>query len=560
MRTLFLSLAAVLAMRHSSAAPDPKTAAQNALQAMQKSVAVTEKVAQCNSCHHSTLPPLAYAIARSRGLEFSESLAQASENRSLQPLRSSELIGSGALLIDPSLNDGLQLLAARASGLPPSVLTTVMARRVASWQHPGGFWKSFDNRPPASVSPVTATALAAGGLAAYLPPAESEPRLAQARAWLKTTAAFNTEDLTFRLLGLYWTHAPAADIERAARDLTAAQRPDGSWGQTPSRPSDAYATGQALSALQITHTADAAVIQKGLQYLLQTQKADGTWHVPTRLHTYIPVSPPYFDTAFPYAKDQIMSMYGTTWSAMALMLSLPEKASALKVNPQWAFAAEPWMETVVHGSVADLEKALDGGLNPNTATPEGLSMLMLAASQPEKVQLLLRRGADAQARMKNGFTTVLVASSYGGSRPVLEALVNAGAPVMPQGKVMFNASPLVFASLGDRDALDFLIRHGGNPKKPMLLVGQVSASPAQMAATRGDVPMMQLLLDAGVPLVGGDGVPLLTFAAISNQADVVKLLLERGAQPDAADVFKVTARQHAASIEWDAPHAWAALR
>jgi hypothetical protein len=66
--------------------------------------------------------------------------------------------------------------------------------------------------------------------------------------------------------------------------------------------SDAYATGEALYALNLAAkmpTID-PVYQKGVQYLRQTQAADGTWHVKTRS---IPVQP-YFESGFPYGHDQ----------------------------------------------------------------------------------------------------------------------------------------------------------------------------------------------------------------------------------------------------------------
>ena len=70
-------------------------------------------------------------------------------------------------------------------------------------------------------------------------------------------------------------------------------------------------------------TAD-PVYQKGVQYLRQTQAADGTWHVKTRS---IPVQP-YFESGFPYGHDQWISAAGTSWAAMALTLTIePQKMS-----------------------------------------------------------------------------------------------------------------------------------------------------------------------------------------------------------------------------------------
>ena len=63
--------------------------------------------------------------------------------------------------------------------------------------------------------------------------------------------------------------------------------------------SDAYATGQALYALNATGKMPATdpVYQKGVKYLLRTQAPDGSWHVKTRSIWL----QPYFESGFPTA-------------------------------------------------------------------------------------------------------------------------------------------------------------------------------------------------------------------------------------------------------------------
>ena len=45
------------------------------------------------------------------------------------------------------------------------------------------------------------------------------------------------------------------------------------------------------------------VYQKGVDYLLRTQASDGTWHVETRAIWL----QPYFESGFPYGRDQFIS-------------------------------------------------------------------------------------------------------------------------------------------------------------------------------------------------------------------------------------------------------------
>jgi hypothetical protein len=84
--------------------------------------------------------------------------------------------------------------------------------------------------------------------------------------------------------------------------------------------SDAYATGEALVALLETEAMrprDPAV-RRGLDYLLRTQLADGSWFVARRA---VPLQP-YTDAGFPHGRDQFISASATHFATQALLLSL----------------------------------------------------------------------------------------------------------------------------------------------------------------------------------------------------------------------------------------------
>ena len=104
-----------------------------------------------------------------------------------------------------------------------------------------------------------------------------------------------------------------------AKRILAIQRADGGWAQLPTMASDAYATGQALYALQaggISPQSDA--FRKGAAYLLRTQLEDGTWLVRSRAFGF----QPYFETGFPHGRDQFISAAATSWAAIALAFTL----------------------------------------------------------------------------------------------------------------------------------------------------------------------------------------------------------------------------------------------
>ncbi|HKQ72823.1 MAG TPA: hypothetical protein VJ810_03780 [Blastocatellia bacterium] len=92
------------------------------------------------------------------------------------------------------------------------------------------------------------------------------------------------------------------------------------WGQHPTLESDAYATGQALVALHqacglpVTHPA----YQRGVNYLLAGQAADGSWLVLSRS---FPVQK-YFESGFPYGHNQWISAAASSWATMALILTV----------------------------------------------------------------------------------------------------------------------------------------------------------------------------------------------------------------------------------------------
>ncbi|OPL16664.1 MAG: squalene--hopene cyclase [delta proteobacterium ML8_D] len=91
----------------------------------------------------------------------------------------------------------------------------------------------------------------------------------------------------------------ASYVQKAARWIVGHQNPDGGWGESCGSymdielrgrgPSTASQTGWALMALVATgsHTYD-QVIKRGLEWLLTTQRADGTWNEPQYTGTGFP--------------------------------------------------------------------------------------------------------------------------------------------------------------------------------------------------------------------------------------------------------------------------------
>jgi hypothetical protein len=198
-----------------------------------------------------------------------------------------------------------------------------MVRFLRRKQAAAGHWPIDAHRPPIESSDIQVTALSMRSMQLYAPALERaayDDPVRRAGAWLAKADVRTNEDRAFQLLGLGWSKAPTGAIQKAARALIAEQRADGGWSQLTGLASDAYATGQALTALVESGaiTASDTTYRRGTGYLLNTQLADGSWFVQSRA---IPIQP-FFESGFPHGRDQFISAAATNWATMALTMAI----------------------------------------------------------------------------------------------------------------------------------------------------------------------------------------------------------------------------------------------
>jgi hypothetical protein len=329
---------AALALASTAAAAERMEAAQ-VQQAVEKSLKLLQASGPqffdksgCISCHNNSLPAMAVSLARERGLSVDERIAQQQLKVTASvfgPHRENLLQAINTVPDSPEVSS-YALLGMAAEKYPADRLTDAMVHDLAQKQKADGSWHTNDTRPPLGYSDITVTALCLRSLQLY--PLEGrkqefQRRIERARAWLLAAAANVTEERAFQLLGLGWSKAAPAAVQKAASQLLAEQRPDSGWAGLPALESDAYATGQALVALHDgagLATTDPAY-QRGARFLLQTQLPDGSWHVKTRAMGF----QPYFESGFPHGHDQWISAAGTSWAAMALTLTVePRRVAA----------------------------------------------------------------------------------------------------------------------------------------------------------------------------------------------------------------------------------------
>ena len=318
------------------ASPTRVTAAQvDAENGGERSLALLESSSQkfsessgCASCHHQNATSLAASEARSRGLRVNEQAA----------LARIEMINAGVPpppIVAERMDVGVTGFSRRRWWHSPPKAPRRPPRRtclrvLAATQAPDGSWhisSGIGDRPPTAEGAITRVALGIRSLKVYAPPAratEMNARVLKAREWLQAAKPLTAEDRNMQLLGLHWAGADGstlAPLGGDSRRAAAGRR----WRQQPALASDAYATGQSLYVLAKAGgvAATDSRYQNGVRYLLATQSENGSWHVASRA----PKFQALFNSGFPYAGDQWISAWATSWATMALAQAVPPVAT-----------------------------------------------------------------------------------------------------------------------------------------------------------------------------------------------------------------------------------------
>jgi hypothetical protein len=283
-----------------------------------------EKRARCFTCHNQAYPVIALTTARDRGFAIDEK----------------ELKGQVQFTADFLAKNRKRYLQGRGQGgqvetagwamrtlehgdWQADETTDAVAHYFLTHQKDLPHWKPSSARPPSTKSPFTSShgamraLLNFGGFELQAP---IKSRLRQIREWTFETVGTDTQDRVDRLRTLQLL-GEQKELARTATVLLRSQRDDGGWAQTPDMQSDSYATATALASLHQAGglpTTDAAY-RRGLQFLLNSQLPDGSWHVKTRAKPF----QAYYESGYPHGKDQFISITAGAWATTALALALP---------------------------------------------------------------------------------------------------------------------------------------------------------------------------------------------------------------------------------------------
>ncbi len=311
-------------------AADARAAMVKAVALLQRSSTQFFKESGCVGCHHQNYTAMAVGAARRAGVRVDEAAAE-----DQLKVVTTQWMGAQEPLLQrldpPGASDTLSfsLLGLAAVDYPGDATTDAMVLNFAAEQTLEGSWcYGAIPRSPISEGCIARAAIGARLLQLYGPPgmkAEFDQRIARARNYLLETKPKTTDDLAMRLLGLKWVAAEKEAIASAAKALVHEQRSDGGWAGNRYLTSDAYSTAEAVYALGRSGAAgtdDAG--RRGAEFLLKTQRPDGSWHVKSRAVKF----QPYFQSGFPYDHDQWISATATALATMALGDTLPVERAA----------------------------------------------------------------------------------------------------------------------------------------------------------------------------------------------------------------------------------------
>ncbi len=213
--------------------------------------------------------------------------------------------------------------------------------------------------------------------------------------------------------------------------------------------------------------------------------------------------------------------------------------------------ATPLMYAAAIGSADAMKLLLDNGANANATNSTGATALMWAATDLEKVRMLLARGADVKIASQRGRTALQNAVRSDGSAAIARLLIGAGSDAKAVDE--FKMSVLHLAAAGnDTETIRLIVDAGADVNA----VDMIGFTPLIHAAANRNLDAIRLLLGKGADVNArtGDGsfqkvkagsialgyfTPLTASIALAS-ADLVKTLLDAGARLDVTDVRGMT--------------------
>jgi ankyrin repeat protein len=206
-------------------------------------------------------------------------------------------------------------------------------------------------------------------------------------------------------------------------------------------------------------------------------------------------------------------------------------AAGAKPNVVDHDGASPLILACELGDPAIITDLLKAGADAKANRPDGISALALCAgtSSPEALNALLAKGADVNAADPTGQTPLMWAA-FKGATDNMAVLITHGANVNASTHKGF--TPLVFALKSKNADAQGMLLDAGADMKPL----PDGTSILDAALLEKDFPFVMRLVSSGaIDLKRRDalGRQFIHLAAASGSADLVKLVLSKGGDPNA---------------------------
>jgi hypothetical protein len=286
-------------------------AVQRGLQFLQKEAFAWKETRKCAACHHAATMIWTFNEAKAAGYHVDEkalkevtewafgdvtnSLAIQAPPRdvvnlgwvyTLLAMETAPRFADGASIARANFHDSGTLSGATDDIIPPA--RRILIERIIAKQAIDGSWgKPLDERVPLG-GPVEDIALLCR--LALLQTGERSLSVVtcieKSADWLAANQdKTSRQGRNFRLWMNLRAGKSAGELTRLIETITAEQNADGGWSQTPELASDAYATGQTLYVLaRAGAKPDATVLRRGVDFLIRTQREDGSWPMLSRVH------------------------------------------------------------------------------------------------------------------------------------------------------------------------------------------------------------------------------------------------------------------------------------
>ena len=189
-----------------------------------------------------------------------------------------------------------------------------------------------------------------------------------------------------------------------------------------------------------------------------------------------------------------------------------------RVTTSNRYGATPLWLAAVNGNAATIAMLLEAGADANAASAEGETALMVAArtGKADAVNALLRRGADPNVKEGWRGQTAFMWAAAEGHATAIEALVAGGANIHARSNGGF--TPILFAARAGRiGAVEALLKAGADLNDSLPVRGRRPAQGAARAPASPEVGLNAFLL-----------------AAVNAHYELAAMLLDRGADPNAA--------------------------